>query len=104
MPRCFKKGNAANCSFTERLAASRKYGIVRREKYNARPAELTTTFTTLGLSYSSELRMRVAAVDISAPPWPGEHRTSNIEHPTSNEGEVDPALDEVAGVWSSALA
>ena len=38
MPRCFKKGNAANCSFTGRLAASRRYGIVRREKYNAWPA------------------------------------------------------------------
>ena len=52
MPRCFKKGNAANCSLTERLAASRRYGIVRREKYKARPAALTTTFTTFGLSYS----------------------------------------------------
>ena len=53
MPRCFKKGNAANCSLTEPLAASRKYGIVRREKYSARPAGLTTTFTTFGLPYSA---------------------------------------------------
>src|ERR1043165_4300372 len=66
MPRCFKKGNAANCSLTELLAASRRNGIVRREKYSARPAALTTTFTTLGLSYSSSCLMRVAAVDISA--------------------------------------
>ena len=55
MPKCFKKGNAANCSLTEPLAASRKYGIVRREKYSARPAALTTTFTTFGLPYSSGL-------------------------------------------------
>ena len=65
MPRCFKKGNAANCSFTGRLAASRRYGIVRREKYNARPAALTTTFTTFGLSSSERFLMGVAAVDIS---------------------------------------
>ena len=65
MPRCFKKGNAANCSLTEPLAASRKYGIVRREKYSARPAALTTTFTTFGLPYSSGLVIGVAAVDIS---------------------------------------
>ena len=31
------------------MAASRTYGIVRREKYNARPAALTTTFTTFGI-------------------------------------------------------
>jgi len=66
MPRCFKKGNAANCSLLGRLAASRKYGIVRREKYSARPAALTTTFTTLGLSNSSAFLSRVAAVDISS--------------------------------------
>ena len=66
MPRCFKNGNAANCSLTEPLAASRKYGIVRREKYSAWPPALTTTFTTFGLSYSSGLLMGVAAVDISA--------------------------------------
>src|SRR5678810_162782 len=66
MPRCFKKANAANCSVTERLAASRRYGIVRREKYRAFPAELTTTFTTLGLSYSSTRSIRAAAVDISS--------------------------------------
>src|SRR2546430_7393005 len=65
MPRCFKKGNAANCSLTERLAASRTNGIVRREKYKARPAELTTTFTTFGFSYSAGLWTGVAAVDIS---------------------------------------
>ena len=66
MPRCFKKANAANCSAAEPLAASRRYGIVRREKYKARPAELTTTFTTFGLSCSAGTLMRVAAVDISA--------------------------------------
>src|ERR1039458_8518380 len=65
MPRCFIKGNAANCSLTEPLAASRKYGMVRREKYNARPAALTTTFTTFGLPYSSGFVIGVAAVDIS---------------------------------------
>src|SRR5438876_11695581 len=65
MPRCFKKGNAANCSSTERLAASRTFGIVRREKYKARPAELTTTFTTFGLSNSRGSLIGVAAVDIS---------------------------------------
>src|SRR5262249_45663935 len=65
-PRCFKKGNAANCSLTEPLAASRRYGIVRLEKYKARPAALTTTFTTLGLSYSAATRIAVAAVDISS--------------------------------------
>src|ERR1035437_10129562 len=65
MPRCFKKGNAANCSPTEPLAASRKYGIVHREKYNAQLAALTTTFTTFGLSYSSGFLLEVAAVDIS---------------------------------------
>src|SRR5207245_2331913 len=68
MPRCFKKGNAANCSLTEPLAASRKYGIVRREKYSACPAEVTTTFTTFGLLYSSGFLMDVAAVDISVCP------------------------------------
>src|ERR1051325_12181980 len=68
MPRCFKKGNAANCSLAEPLAASRKYGTVRREKYKARPAALTTTFTTLGFSYSDGSLIRVAAVDISVCP------------------------------------
>src|SRR5438034_10290749 len=65
MPKCFKKGNAANCSAAERLAASRRYGIVRREKYRAHPAALTTTFTTFGSSYSAGCPMTVAAVDIS---------------------------------------
>src|SRR6476469_9441487 len=66
MPKCFKKGNAANCSTTEPVAASRTYGIVRLEKYNARSVELTTTFTTFGLSYSAGSRIGVAAVDIGA--------------------------------------
>src|SRR6266481_1485838 len=66
MPKCFKKGNAANCSTTEPVAASRTYGIVRLEKYNARSAELTTTFTTLGLSYSVRSQIAVAAVDMGA--------------------------------------
>jgi len=66
IPKCFKNGNAAICSLTELLAASRKYGIVRREKYSADPAALTTTFTTFGLSYSAGALIGVAAVDISA--------------------------------------
>src|SRR5258707_3598285 len=66
MPKCFKKGNAANCSTTEPGAASRTYGIVRLEKYNARSAELTTTVTTLGLSYSFGSQIGVAAVDMGA--------------------------------------
>ena len=61
----FKKANAANCSLVEPLAASRRYGIVRLEKYNARPSALTTTFTTFGLSSSAGFLMRVVAVDIS---------------------------------------
>jgi hypothetical protein len=64
MPKCFKNGNAAIGSAPG--AASRMYGIVRREKYNARPAALTTTFTTLGLAYSAGSVRAVAAVDISA--------------------------------------
>ena len=77
MPKCFKKGNAANCSLTERLAASRKYGIVRREKYSARPAALTTTFTTLGLSYSAGSWIAVAAVDISVALQRPRHRVDH---------------------------
>src|ERR1043166_4393470 len=66
MPRCFKNGNAANCSAIESWAASRRYGIVRREKYNALPWELTTTFTTFGFSYSAGSVIGVAAVDMGA--------------------------------------
>jgi hypothetical protein len=40
-------------------------GIVRREKYKAWPAWVTTTFTTFGLSYSLGSSKGVAAVDIS---------------------------------------
>lgn len=61
-----QKGNAANCSLTERLAAARRYGIVRREKYSARPVASATTFTTFGLSYLPGCSMGVAAVDISS--------------------------------------
>jgi hypothetical protein len=57
------------------VAASRTYGIVRREKYKARPAALTTTFTTFGFSTppSSD---GVAAVDISSRPAPRPRRQS----------------------------
>src|SRR5580658_7117031 len=76
MPRCFKKANAANCSLVEPLAALRRYGIVRLEKYNARPAVLTTTFTTFGFNRSAALAIGVAAVDISH--WASAPATASI--------------------------
>ena len=72
----------------EPLVASRKYGIVCREKYSAPPSALTTTFTTFGSSNSSGdiildggLALNIALCATLAALRPGQslYRNTNAE-------------------------